>query len=541
MDEPSWPLVATDLSSNSAVHAAELGRCFDDTLRHAQALVIDSTNQPAFPEGLGRKIFEGISKGLRDALSAGLFPYNVDLGELHKVLLENVTNEAALESQKAVPLLQFQDLNKSYQQLLQKIQSPPRDNQHPLSSPRHAAAQPALGRYGVHTAPTSVFSDPRTASSSPHFNVNSALDTIIRYQSTLVNGTQEEERDRTRQSGGSTTEIERDLTTKTQAGQDCSPRLSNDGVYSVVIHAFPAYQFDLDSRRGKAVAITSVLRANARLSILPDDISNIRIQEGAKAKHQAPIVIEFRNRSVANDVLQRGLTWLGKQWLCEALDQRLIMVRCGHCQGFWHQSNMCKLPQRCGRCSGAHGTSECRAYYVRCAACGGPHAASDAKCPAKLAQRRNVRFPTPEPPTNSPASRLHIPLGPSQTPIAQRAPYQPPHLRFPTYEVDKPMVKQEQEQRSLQIPPATHQVSRTRSVHEKVERLQAELQDLQHTLGGSATSNNKRERDATAARNELDRSVSDAKRAKTGHGPNRQSSHESKYRLSPPYGDILNY
>ena len=121
-----WPSTDRHRPENAIEHATYLKAEFDSVSNAANASLSHAT---LLPSGLESRISIGITKGIAEARSKRCCPKlsEIDKSIFSKVMLKNITAEAALESRDRVPLPQFNGLHESYNALHTKLvtQMPP--------------------------------------------------------------------------------------------------------------------------------------------------------------------------------------------------------------------------------------------------------------------------------------------------------------------------------------------------------------------------------------------------------------------------------
>lgn len=131
----TWPSTGRRCPENTIEHATCLKADFD--------LVSDAVNASLskatlLPSGLESRISVGIKKGIAEACSNGYCPKwsEIDKSIFSKVMLKNISTEAALEARDRVPLPQFHGLHGSYDALHNKLatQMPPTATDHQFVS-----------------------------------------------------------------------------------------------------------------------------------------------------------------------------------------------------------------------------------------------------------------------------------------------------------------------------------------------------------------------------------------------------------------------
>ena len=116
----SWPSTGRHRPEDAAEHAARLKADFDLVSNTVNASLSNTT---LLPSGLESRILTGIAKGIIEARSRGFCPKwsEVDKSIFSKVMLENISREAALEARDRVPLPQFHGLHESFNALHPKL------------------------------------------------------------------------------------------------------------------------------------------------------------------------------------------------------------------------------------------------------------------------------------------------------------------------------------------------------------------------------------------------------------------------------------
>lgn len=121
-----WPSIGRNCPEDFTEHATRLKADFDSVSNAANASFSNTTLLPA---GLEARISMGIEKGITEARSNGYCPKwsEIDKSIFRKVLLKNISTEAALEARDRIPLPQFHALHDSYNALHAKcaLQMPP--------------------------------------------------------------------------------------------------------------------------------------------------------------------------------------------------------------------------------------------------------------------------------------------------------------------------------------------------------------------------------------------------------------------------------
>ena len=157
---------------------------------------------------------------------------------------------------------------------------------------------------------------------------------------------------------------------------------------------------NIATRKSKADVIHKLIGLNRdRFSSLHSDFDIIDLSWPPRSagKRATSLFIEFPNRQLANDVLQQGFAWHGRIHTCQMVQYASKLSRCRRCQACGHTVVGCSAPYCCGICAEAHPTKDCTSPNQQCAACGGQHQAKNIKCPIRIAERKKIRFPTPEP------------------------------------------------------------------------------------------------------------------------------------------------
>ena len=116
----TWPSTGRHRPEDPVEHATRLKTDFDSVSNTANASLSNTTLLPA---GLESRILKGITKGIAEARSNGFCPKwsEIDKSIFSKVMLKNITNEAALEARDRIPLPQFNGLHESYNALHTKL------------------------------------------------------------------------------------------------------------------------------------------------------------------------------------------------------------------------------------------------------------------------------------------------------------------------------------------------------------------------------------------------------------------------------------
>ena len=126
------------------------------------------------------------------------------------------------------------------------------------------------------------------------------------------------------------------------------------------------------------------------------DIIDLSWAPHSAKKQSTSLLIEFSNRQLANEVLQQGIAWQGEIHPCCMTRDGFRLTRCSRCQAYGHPVVQCSAPYRCGICAETHPTKDCTSHNQQCAACGGQHRAKNVNCPVRIAERKKIRFHTPE-------------------------------------------------------------------------------------------------------------------------------------------------
>ena len=170
--------------------------------------------------------------------------------------------------------------------------------------------------------------------------------------------------------------------------------------YKIVWDGVETKCMDITTRERKAHVIHELVGCNkSRLSSLHDnfDIIDIFWTPHRGFKRCTSLWIDFSNRQLANEVLQKGLAWHGAIYKGQVACDDSRLTQCSRCQVYGHSVDRCSAPECCGRCAKAHLTKYCTSRHQQCAACGGQHRAKSTKCPVRKAERKKIRFATPEP------------------------------------------------------------------------------------------------------------------------------------------------
>lgn len=157
---------------------------------------------------------------------------------------------------------------------------------------------------------------------------------------------------------------------------------------------------DIATRKSRADAIHTLIDLNRdRFSSWHGDFDIIDLPWAPRSagKQSTSLFIELSNRQLANEVLQQGLAWQGGIYACQMVRDGPRLTRCSRCQAYGHPVVRCSAPYRCGNCAEAHPKKDCTSPNRQCAACGGQHQVKNVNCPVRIAERRKIRFPTPEP------------------------------------------------------------------------------------------------------------------------------------------------
>lgn len=127
----TWPSTGRHCPRDVAEHATRLKADFDFVSNTANVSLFDTTS---LPSGLESRISQGITKAIAEACSNGYCPKwsEFEKSNFSKVMLRNITTEAALEARDRIPLPQFRGLHESYNALHTKIatQVPPTPTAH---------------------------------------------------------------------------------------------------------------------------------------------------------------------------------------------------------------------------------------------------------------------------------------------------------------------------------------------------------------------------------------------------------------------------
>ena len=275
------------------------------------------------------------------------------------------------------------------------------------------------------------------------------------------------------------------------------PPIHHNGIYSVKMSQSAPWNLDFDTRRGKALSITAIVVENKELKNPPlsvDDFQDTRFLVSHGKSQTATVVIDFRFRTVANQVLDTGLLCTGARRGCAMLDRHPVTLKCGRCQGLDHSTKGCTRPWRCGKCSEHHPTSECATNIHRCAHCDGPHAARFKYCPAKLAMKKLFHFEPPDAPQSGPidhhsASRSYQMRQPQSQPSRETHLY-PSRLIQPA---EHPHIKTEEEVSIHQLVPTTYGTFDDGGLQAEVQHLRAELERLESKIQNSDALKRKRD------------------------------------------------
>ena len=118
----AWPSTGRHRPEDAAEHAARLKADFDLVSNTVNASLSNTT---LLPSGLESRISTGITKGIIEACSKGFCTKwsEIDKSIFSKVVLKNISREAALEARDRVPLPQFHGLYESYNALHPKLSS----------------------------------------------------------------------------------------------------------------------------------------------------------------------------------------------------------------------------------------------------------------------------------------------------------------------------------------------------------------------------------------------------------------------------------
>ena len=126
-----WPIIDVNCPRDIPRHASCLKSDFDLVSNTAD---ISLSHRAVLPSTLEPKISIGIKKGVADGRSKGYCPKWSKINErrFRKVMLKNITTEAAFQARDRIPLDQFNGLRKSYNALHAKLvaQMPPTATTH---------------------------------------------------------------------------------------------------------------------------------------------------------------------------------------------------------------------------------------------------------------------------------------------------------------------------------------------------------------------------------------------------------------------------
>ena len=178
---------------------------------------------------------------------------------------------------------------------------------------------------------------------------------------------------------------------------DISPSVPT---FEIVLIQIAINSMNIATRQSKADVMHKLIGINKhRFSSLHghSDIIDLSWAPHSAKKKSTSLLIEFSNRQLANEVLQQGIAWEGEIHACRMTGDGFRVTRCSRCQAYGHPEVRCSAPHRCGICAEAHPTKDCTSHNQQCAACGGQHQAKNVNCPVRIAERKKLRFPTPEP------------------------------------------------------------------------------------------------------------------------------------------------
>lgn len=136
------------------------------------------------------------------------------------------------------------------------------------------------------------------------------------------------------------------------------------------------------------------------------DRNPVRKKERGKA-----LVIEFLFPEQANKAIADTMFWQGRRHRCTIAGQLPVWhLRCIKCQHYGHLDHKCSAEPRCGYCAGHHRTKNCTSTHSECVLCGGPHHSTVGDCPAKEHAKNTHRYfqITPELPATEPGARAHV-------------------------------------------------------------------------------------------------------------------------------------
>ncbi|KAM0796913.1 hypothetical protein BDR22DRAFT_865559 [Usnea florida] len=153
---------------------------------------------------------------------------------------------------------------------------------------------------------------------------------------------------------------------------------------------------DLASRKRKAMLISELVRVNVTTltSLRIHHIKDIEYIEDFKGGSIA-LAVDFYDLEQANGALSRGLSHNGTHYDCETPQRERFLARCGNCQAYGHQYEVCSNAPRCGKCAQPHQLKDCKTPHEKCALCNAwGHGSSSSHCPVKRAKRRSVRLIT---------------------------------------------------------------------------------------------------------------------------------------------------
>ena len=153
---------------------------------------------------------------------------------------------------------------------------------------------------------------------------------------------------------------------------------------------------DLASRKRKAILISELVRVNvtALTSLRIHHIKDIEYIEDLKGGSIA-LAVDFYDLEQASAALSRGLKYNGNHYDCETPQRERFLARCGNCQAYGHQYEVCSNAPRCGKCAQPHQLKDCKTPHEKCALCNAwGHGSSSSHCPVKRAKRHSVRLTT---------------------------------------------------------------------------------------------------------------------------------------------------
>ena len=153
---------------------------------------------------------------------------------------------------------------------------------------------------------------------------------------------------------------------------------------------------DLASRKRKAMLISELVRVNVATltSLRIHHIKDFECKEDFKGGNIA-LAVDFYDLEQANGALSRGLNYNGSHYDCETPQRERFLARCGNCQAYGHQYEVCSNAPRCGKCAQPHQLKDCKTPHEKCALCNARgHGSSSSHCPVKRAKRHSVRLTT---------------------------------------------------------------------------------------------------------------------------------------------------